>query len=169
MALCPWPSLTTVVYGKLLLDYSWSLQCLQKEMTTNRHRSVYLWWDQNDAWHCRLDSCQLMILNGVLSQLHSAAGEAVSWLINYGTFWHLMQTSKRSWADECPQWVTVEVLYDDCYTGLWFCTTDRGLDGLVPPQYLTCCTNVACHQSAANEQTPFLTITQHKCASLLNK
>jgi len=44
-----------------------------------------------------VDSCTLSKLNGGLSQLHSAADEAVAWLISYGSI--LMHTQEKEKLD----------------------------------------------------------------------
>ena len=56
-----------------------------------------------------VESCPLTMLNGGLSQLHSAGEDAVSWLTNYGS-WHAYEKKKKelfSWhSTTIPGWVT---------------------------------------------------------------
>ena len=53
-----WPHSATVVSAKPFSHGTGTLRCLQKEMATYRHWSVSLWWDQDDAPHCRILSRQ---------------------------------------------------------------------------------------------------------------
>jgi len=76
----------------LKLNWTGTLRCLQKEMATYRHWSVSLWWDPDDVYI--VESSPLTKLNGVLSRLHSADKDAVSWLTSYGS-WNAYEKKKN--------------------------------------------------------------------------
>jgi len=64
-----------------------TLRCLQKEMATYRHWSVSLWRDPDDVPYRRILSPDKTEWRLILSRLHSADEDAVSWLTSYGS-WH---------------------------------------------------------------------------------
>ena len=61
-----------------------TLRCLQKEMVTYRHWSVFCGETQTMSYI--VESCPLTKLNGGLSRLHSADEVVVSWLSSYGSW-----------------------------------------------------------------------------------
>jgi len=66
-------------------------------MATYRHWSVSLWRDPDDVSHCRIlppDKTEWWLI----SRLHSADEDAVSWLTNYGK-WHAYEKKKTNCED----------------------------------------------------------------------
>ena len=86
------PPSATVVSAEPFSHRTGTLRCLQKEVATYRHWSVFFWQDADDVSH--VESCRLTKLNGGLSLLHSVDEDAVSWLTSYGS-WHAYEKNKK--------------------------------------------------------------------------